>query len=567
MKSVDDIKRSILKMEVIPSGETDEKTLADLLEAHERSKKTGSNSVRLINVGRMIMKSRLTKLAAATVIIIAIILAMRFIGVPDVASVAWADVVEALDETDNIHWTSTVTLTDGTVYEKEEIWLKNNIFSRREARRGKRRFDTVVDDGKDMLVLNEEDRTAQLSDSPGLYNEEGTLTWFDVFQDKKPDPHIGVHSIALLPQDSNDKTLVYQLKEGKAWVDAGTSLPLKVVLEYTDDCKYSSMSEEERDRREYFRSTVRREMTFDYQAIPDVVFSTAVPEGYEVLPRKVHPEIMFGRVIDQYGRAVVGAQVYTSFRGECKTDANGNFAIRKPPCTSAKSIVWTEFPILVRAFEADDPYRVAWTVIRNPNHVINRVERIATGPAFTQEEWEQRKQKALEYPRTEDPLRIDVRGTLGLIINDEKGFAKCIPGDPGELYGGGGERDPNKVRDIILIMAPGSVITGQVTSSVGDPVANAAITLEEMEIESGKNKVVLRSLGSKNKRSWRAFAVTDYEGYYELHNLPAFWDEVTLRVEADGYNAQELKIKEPGADVAPDEPQIVEGCHIQLVRK
>jgi hypothetical protein len=161
-----------------------------------------------------------------------------------VASVAWADVVEAFNETDNIHWTSTVTLHDGTVREKEEIWLKNNFLLRTEARRGERRFHTIVDDGTDLLVLSEEDRTAQLKDSPAAYGEsrtfgwiemfgEGrTFRWIEIFRDREEDSGM---NITLVPQDSNDTALVFEIGqgEGKAWIDAGTGLPLKVVLERT----------------------------------------------------------------------------------------------------------------------------------------------------------------------------------------------------------------------------------------------------------------------------------------------------------------------------------------------
>ncbi len=54
-----------------------------------------SRSVRIVEIWRMIMKSRLSKIAAAAVIIIAILTVTHFLGHP-IESVAWADVVRPI---------------------------------------------------------------------------------------------------------------------------------------------------------------------------------------------------------------------------------------------------------------------------------------------------------------------------------------------------------------------------------------------------------------------------------------------------------------------------------------
>ena len=53
----------------------------------------------------MIMKSRITKLAAAAAIVIAVMLGINYIGgSPDGASVAWASVTRRLNDVDHVHF-------------------------------------------------------------------------------------------------------------------------------------------------------------------------------------------------------------------------------------------------------------------------------------------------------------------------------------------------------------------------------------------------------------------------------------------------------------------------------
>lgn len=55
------------------------------------------------NIWRTIMKSRITKLAAAAAIITAVLLGVNFIGGPDMANVAWAEVTSRVAQVDYVH--------------------------------------------------------------------------------------------------------------------------------------------------------------------------------------------------------------------------------------------------------------------------------------------------------------------------------------------------------------------------------------------------------------------------------------------------------------------------------
>jgi hypothetical protein len=60
-------------------------------------------------IWRIIMKSNITKLAAAAVIIVAVILGLTFTGGPDIASVTWAEVVRKVENIHTITYRETVT--------------------------------------------------------------------------------------------------------------------------------------------------------------------------------------------------------------------------------------------------------------------------------------------------------------------------------------------------------------------------------------------------------------------------------------------------------------------------
>ena len=55
------------------------------------------------------MKSRITKLAAAAVIIVAVILGLTITGGPDIASVTWAEVIEHIENAKTLTWKVTST--------------------------------------------------------------------------------------------------------------------------------------------------------------------------------------------------------------------------------------------------------------------------------------------------------------------------------------------------------------------------------------------------------------------------------------------------------------------------
>jgi protocatechuate 3,4-dioxygenase beta subunit len=442
------------------------------------------------SVWRTAAKSRITKLAAAAVIIVAVIIGIKSFN----GNTAWADVVEAFSKATDIHAVMKSTALNGDVRKTRELWLKNRIMIRQE-HPAHTSFDDSIDDGVNYLTLNKEKKTAQLSDSYSPFEDylrEHTVlavVGAVAFPDKN-------HRLKTKFARKEGSWIIYKMEyrnrwKGEVWIDAASNLPMRVVGDYAE------------------RSGARRrgeqgfEMTFDYQPIPEEVFSTAIPAGYVELPR-VKSRVLSGRVIDEGGRGVAGAEVYApgSDFVPSITNEKGEFAIKMHPTVGIPTMV-------LRALKKDEPHHSAWTLLRGHEH--------------------------------ENHVR--------LTIADEKQLSGLMPGHPGEVilhkdkYG----TQRSSIKGVVLKMAPSRVISGRVTSEAGKPIANTVVWLDAMGIRLGSNDIHISNLGCASEgsdiMSWlpkgKPFTLTDDNGHYELAGLPEPWREVGLVARADGYATEE----------------------------
>ena len=105
MKPADDIEKLIKKINVTPRAEMDNRTLDDIFEAQEKSKKTQSAESGP-TVWRIIMKRPITKFTVAAVIIIAVLVGIQLSGISiDGTSVAWAELVQRVEQSHNEYYT------------------------------------------------------------------------------------------------------------------------------------------------------------------------------------------------------------------------------------------------------------------------------------------------------------------------------------------------------------------------------------------------------------------------------------------------------------------------------
>ena len=114
MKPADNIEKLIKNIDIDTNAKMDKAVLDDVLKALEKSKREKSALI-APNVWRIIMKSRITKFAAAAVIAIAVLIGIHeFGGSIDLATPTFADVVEAVG---NVPWMHMVGKTERYEFE------------------------------------------------------------------------------------------------------------------------------------------------------------------------------------------------------------------------------------------------------------------------------------------------------------------------------------------------------------------------------------------------------------------------------------------------------------------
>jgi len=462
MRPAKEIKRLFLKSNVRVSSELDDRFINDALVGFEKSEKLKSD-VRKANNWRIIINSRITKLAAAAVIVIAAAFVMNQLGVSiDGASAAWAEVVKALNEVENVHITCTITESDGTQETIEKFqWYIVKPDCLYEESPGRK----VVDNGKERLTIDREKQTAQFSGSWMPYRPlEGhqMLEITGLFRSAKTKGYEFKKSV----DESDETTLVYSVKfeksyESKALVDAKTMLPLKMNI-----VRIKKMEDSQPGSREI-------EMLFNYEPIDDEIFAMVIPEGFTKLPYK-HRGVISGKVVDETGQAVDDAVVYVvsiwnRFVEKGHTDQQGLFYFELAPEGVHK---FAYMPVFIRAFSEDDPDRVAWTTINNPDECRN----------------------------------------LGVEV----------PGEVGEI-----EFEGNTLKNatgIVIKMEPAARIFGKVMDTSGNALSNASVALIcDLVVKSnyGGKSLMIQNIGGSGKRGSYVVQTND-EGHYEFTNLPRF---------------------------------------------
>ena len=222
-------------------------------------------------IWRDIMQSRMIKYGAAAVIVIGVLVIVSVMGgSPDGAGVAWAEVVEAFNNVQEVQGVANNVMQDGSavtytvgirkpdcIYED-----KNNSIK--------------IDNGQERLILFKDKKEAvffpTMKDKYPVTDHE-IFKVIGVFQNEPLD---GI-TITRLEEESDEATLVFSVVcdrpevtwVGKAWIDAATNLPIKVTTELTSTPINSQMF-------------VSGEAVFCYDPIDEDVFALTVPEGYVI---------------------------------------------------------------------------------------------------------------------------------------------------------------------------------------------------------------------------------------------------------------------------------------------
>ena len=477
MRPADSINDLIKKLQLKASADLDARVhdeISRALAGHEKTQSVRSEP----SIWRTIMKSKTARLAVAAVIILAFSLSLQFFG----GSPAWAEVVQALSRVRQVHIRMDSTIPN---FESREVWICLPDHLRE--REGDR---VVIDDGKTRMEINESRKIAWIYDSflefKSLYSHEVFDTLY-VFRGETEGDHSGV-TVKLLESESGGNSLVYRVSfnnsgklglTGKAWVNADTLLPEKVVIAQTEAELTGDAGSPQ----------PRAEVMFDYAEIPEEIFAVEAPAGYREVARRSDDRIS-GVILDEEGHPTPGAKVHVAdrmggFTGEAVTGDKGEFAIRLPQIRSSLRV---NLPVMIRAFLENDPDRVAWTILRNESAYVTKTNRQLPG-----------KVGAVTYH----------------LANNQ--YLKSATG-------------------IELQMEPAGRIFGTIASKTGEPVTNASVMIQCKPVNTKymSDLDIVNLAGSADKGA--VVVRTDARGFYEAANLPRFWDQAQfkLTVEAPG---------------------------------
>ena len=245
MKSAENIEKLIknLDWDIDINTETDRAILGELSEVHEKSKKMKS-ALAEPNIRRQIMKSPITKLAAAAVIIIAVFIGIDQLGT-NRSSVVWADVAERFESVPFFNITAYIR-KPATKTKKIEIWRSED--SRIRAHEGNKVF--FADFSKDKNKFTIFDRsTKKLVNSdenllPGfirrLCNKKGRFS-LDTLTKSFPSDVKGIIPLETADTAASNETVLFRAKAKeitpealKIWALRKSKLPIRFFVSPED---------------------------------------------------------------------------------------------------------------------------------------------------------------------------------------------------------------------------------------------------------------------------------------------------------------------------------------------
>ncbi len=246
--------------------------MASLPDSAKQHKRAGRISHTLAFIGDTIMTSRITKLAAAAVIIIAILTAIHFLGSP-IEGIAWADVVRPIltartvvfnvitVEGENVPITRVMNM--GTQRVRSEVLSPD----------GKTvQVIAIVDyDTSRMLTLIPNQKISALTDLKDLPEKPENVidTMRNMITELQNDPNVSVEPLG---EKEIDGRIAQGLRatspdgELTVWADPQTALPIRM---------------EQKLRQMQFVCT---DFQFDIE-MDESLFSMEIPEGYSTLPK------------------------------------------------------------------------------------------------------------------------------------------------------------------------------------------------------------------------------------------------------------------------------------------
>ncbi|KPK76457.1 MAG: hypothetical protein AMJ79_06535 [Phycisphaerae bacterium SM23_30] len=273
MQPKDNLEQQIINLQHQADAETQQRIFSRIRQALNEDQKQQTAHMQP-HIWSTIMQNRIIKYAAAAVIIIGVLVTVSFLGgSPDGAQVAWAKVLEAFNNVQQVQVVSNKLMPDGsTVTHKFCLRRPDCIYE-------DKTNSTIIDNGQERLVLFKNKKEAAFLPSRIDRFPVSNHTVFKIIGLFQNETLEGM-TITLLEDESNKTTIVYTMDyirpidqltwQGKAWVDAETNLPIKIsaALTSTPDSPQEHLSEEG---------------AFSYDPIGNDIFELTVPEGYKII--------------------------------------------------------------------------------------------------------------------------------------------------------------------------------------------------------------------------------------------------------------------------------------------
>ncbi len=242
MRPAENIEKLIKNIDIDTNAKTDNAVLGDVIEAFEKSKGKKTSATEQ-NIWRIIMKSPITKLAAAAVIIVAVILGLTITGGPDIASVTWAEVIEKVEQIPALTFDMTVEISHsennklsfqsenyvaGDYGTKSSIYMNGELFVVKYRLPKKNLAYEIRPKDKTYIRIDLPDRQAAKGQDP-----DDPRTWLKMILsgDYTELGSDNINGVAVEGIECNRPEMTGENGVMRLWVDVETNLPVRIEVE------------------------------------------------------------------------------------------------------------------------------------------------------------------------------------------------------------------------------------------------------------------------------------------------------------------------------------------------
>ena len=280
MRPVEEVERLIKDVPVITSVQRDDEIRDEVLSAMEQSQKVHSAGIEP-SLWRIIMKSQITKLATAAVVLMAVFAGIHYLGGSfDGTSLAWADVSEQISTFQPYTNTTTVQY-DGRPDQSRTV-AHLSLTQRREIRSNGTILVFDLSVPKCLTLMPERKHAIER-----IYDMEPTTNYDLLELVKSMESRIsglgGVQEIGVKNIDGHVAKgfrSSNEINDITVWADVQTKLPVLVKVVHVGQGRIIIMSD----------------FTFDVK-LDEALFSTTAPEGYtveKVMERSTEKDLVEG---------------------------------------------------------------------------------------------------------------------------------------------------------------------------------------------------------------------------------------------------------------------------------